>query len=71
VLIEHSPRFAAGFRRVIDRLGSKDGTPFVVFVLSRITPGEIIGATTGDGVWLDAQIDAAAVGRLVRLAERE
>jgi hypothetical protein len=70
VLIEHSPRFAIGFRRVVDRLGSVTATPFVVFVLSRHKPGEIVEATTGNGVWLNRETDSAAVGALIRQTER-
>lgn len=71
VLIEHSPRFVKGFRAAIDQLGRKTTTPFVVFVLSRENPGEIVQASTGDGIWLDAQADAKAVKALERLTERD
>ena len=71
VLIEHSHRFADGFRAVIDRLGPAAATPFVVFALSREDPGEIVKASTGDGRWLDALADAQAVRALARLTERD
>jgi hypothetical protein len=70
-VIEHSPRFADGFRVVIDQLGRTAATPFVVFALSREDTGEILQASIGDGVWLDAWADASAVTALARLTERD
>jgi hypothetical protein len=71
VTIEHSPRFADQFRAVIDQLGRRTATPFVVFVLSRNNPGEVRQASMGDGIWLDVRADAKAVKALERLTERD